>query len=104
MQMKFSVEGLSRSEIESRLAAVEGVTVVDVVEPGGSPLRPGQRMDPFTYFIIVFAAHLAASLTHDAAKALIKGAFPDKNLQAVAAPNENYKARSGTTPNADPKG
>ena len=101
MQMKFAVDGLSRVEIERRLAAVEGVTVVDVMEPGGSPLRPGQRMDPFTYFVVVFAAHLAASLTHDAARALIRGVFADKNVQAVKAPNENDEAQSNATPKAD---
>lgn len=80
-EITFAVSQCSAEEIAKRLDRIEGIQLVWVVEPSGSRLRPAQRMEPFTYFVVAFAAHLVAGLAHDAAVEVVTRAFADKNCQ-----------------------
>jgi len=80
-EMTFAIAQSSAEDIAQRLDGIEGVRLVRVIEPSGSRLRPAQRMEPFTYFVVAFAAHVAAGVAHDGLVEVIKRAFADKDVQ-----------------------
>ena len=84
IKLEFSVVDITREEIERRLReSLPEVDLIEVRDPNISTLRPSNRMEPFVYFVVAFAAHLAAGLAHDQLIKLIKKVFEDKGIKEL---------------------
>lgn len=65
--MKFRIEG-PRSEIEALKTELEKIQpeCSGIKKQAADPLAPAkQGMEPMTYFLVAFSAHLAAATVHD---------------------------------------
>ncbi len=83
MKLKFRVDQMTEEEIRQFVDEFDGDIVVESVDnPASTSLRKKQGIEPFTYFVVVFAAHLAAAATHDAVGSL-KKRFANKNIKQI---------------------
>ncbi|MEP5732415.1 MAG: hypothetical protein ABJL67_23950 [Sulfitobacter sp.] len=77
----FRVSSMTEAEIRERLSEFgEDITLENVSNTKQSGRRQPQGIEPFTYFVVVFAAHLAAGLAHDAIKKKLETKFQDKDI------------------------
>jgi hypothetical protein len=82
MQARVRVDAMTEADIRVRLEEIDpSLNVQEFSGTQSSSRRKSQGMEPFTYFVIAFSAHLAAGITHEALMALIKKKFADKNPQ-----------------------
>ena len=86
MRTQIRVDTMTEVEIRRRLSEVDpSISIVEVSNAETSSRRKPQGMEPFTYFVVVFTAHLAAGMTHDLVMQQIKKKFADKNAKVEAA-------------------
>ncbi|MDM0116936.1 hypothetical protein QTI66_32940 [Variovorax sp. J22R133] len=81
------MDTMTEADIRARLAEIDpSLSIQDISGAKTSSRRKTQGMEPFTYFVIVFTAHLAAGMTHDLVMQLVKKKLADKNPQVEQAP------------------
>lgn len=84
MKLKFRVDLSTEAEILQALNDLEGdVSVQDIQNPKSSNRRQSQGIEPFTYFVVVFAAHLTAGATHDVLAKVITKRLAQKNAEKI---------------------
>lgn len=89
MQVRVQVDTMSEEAIRARIAEINPSFVVENISGAQTDSRrKPQGMEPFTYFVVAFGAHLAAGLTHEAITHLIKKKFEDKNVRVETTPDE----------------
>jgi len=82
MEIRVRVDAMSETDIVARLSEIDpSLSIQDVVGAQSTSLRKPQGMEPFTYFVIAFAAHLSAGITHDFIRMQVKKKFADKNVK-----------------------
>lgn len=83
MRIKFSIADTGSDEIIRRMSAEAPELEIVEIENAESGLRRMNRLDPIVYFVVVFTAHLAASITHEQITKKVKLIFKDKQIQEI---------------------
>jgi hypothetical protein len=89
MQVRVQVDAMTEAAIQARLAEIDPSLAIEKVSGAQTDSRrKPQGMEPFTYFVIAFSAHLAAGLTHELIIQQIKKKFEDKHVQVETTSDE----------------
>ena len=89
MQICVQVDAMTEADIQARLCEIDPSLAIEKVSGAQTvSRRKPQGMEPFTYFVIAYGAHLAAGLTHELIIHQIKKKFEDKHVQVETPPDE----------------
>lgn len=76
------IDKMAEEEIRSRLQEIdEKIEIRDIKNPKTPGTRQPMGLEPFTYFVIVYSAHLAASISEQVFIKMVLEKFKDKNPQ-----------------------
>ncbi len=88
MQVRVQVDAMTEEEIKARLAEIDpALGIQEVSNAQSASRRKPQGMEPFTYFVVAYGAHVAAHLTGELIE-LIKKKFGDKHVKVETPPDE----------------